>query len=153
MSSTDSFAQLIDEKLKELKTTILQEYKNTIDAYFEERKNEFAAFVAANESHKIPNELLESVRAVKNHVTQLKAENMMLQMKVDDLQQYVRRPNLRIFGVPVPVKETADDVKNNSKKWCRITHFFYRPGSQDWKSNNERKKSENPTYYRPFYNV
>ena len=35
----------------------------------------------------------------------------MLTKRVDDLQQYVRRPNLRIFGVPVTANESSDDVK------------------------------------------
>ena len=111
MSSTETFTKLIDEKLKDLRVSLLQEYKNAIDTYFEEKKNEFTAFVTANNAVSTSNELSESIKLIQSHVTQLKAENMALKSKVDDLQQYVRRPNLRFFGVPLPAKETADDVK------------------------------------------
>ena len=39
-----------------------------------------------------------------------------MKSNVDDLQQYVRRQNLRIFGVPVKKKETNTDIENMVKE-------------------------------------
>ena len=36
-------------------------------------------------------------------------------MELEDLQQYVRRPNLRIYGVPVVIDETSDMVETKVK--------------------------------------
>ena len=43
--------------------------------------------------------------------SKLEVNNSVLSKKVDDLQQYIRRPNIRIFGVSVPDKESSEDVE------------------------------------------
>ena len=49
--------------------------------------------------------LKQHVQTLKQHVQTLKEENIMLTKRVDVLLQYVRRPNLRIFGAPVVANE------------------------------------------------
>ena len=68
-------------------------------------------------------ELSESVEAIKKHVQTLNAENMamreannILKIELEDLQQYVRRPNLRIFGINVEENETSRDVATKVKE-------------------------------------
>ena len=118
--SMDSISELIDQKLNEFKTSFMAEIlailgntdekKNEIEVLFEEKKNEFI-----NNTE----EYLKSIRAIENHVRNLqlsndsiKAQNIILTNEIDDLQQYGRRPNIRIFGVKTAGKESEEDVIN-----------------------------------------
>ena len=123
IESTNTFASLIDEKFNELKISLIDEHKAALDKYFEEKKTEFQAFVAANMpvSTVFNNdaELRESIQITQNHVSEhlrLKEENNKLKDKVEGLEQYGRRPNLRIFGLPLPAKETSDEVRRKVAK-------------------------------------
>ena len=68
------------------------------DYYIEEKQEELKVFVA------IPRELSEFINEIQKHITSLKAD-IILKSCVDDLQQYVRRQNVRIFRAPVKKKE------------------------------------------------
>lgn len=114
----EAFTNLIDTKLTELRQTLLQEFKAALDAHVEEKKVELTAFVNQKRVEDLPssNELEKSVKEIQKHVSQLRADNIMLKNRVDDLQQYVRRQNIRIFGVPVKNQETSKDVEKLVKK-------------------------------------
>ena len=114
----EALTNLIDTKLTELRQTLLQEFKAALDAHVEEKKVELTAFVNQKRVEDLPssNELEKSVKEIQKHVSQLRADNIMLKNRVDDLQQYVRRQNIRIFGVPVKNQETSKDVEKLVKK-------------------------------------
>ena len=77
------------------------------------KKEEFKSFIESKKVElQVPKELSESVRVIQQHVNTLKAENIMLKKSVENLQQYVRRPNIRIFGVPVLPNESSEEVKS-----------------------------------------
>ena len=111
-NNMDTFTQKLDEtletKLAELKDSILQEYKAAIDQYFEQKKKDFLQFV--NE-----NELSRSIAVIQNHVRELKEENTILRTELEDVQQYTRRPNLRLYGIPVEPNESSQTVLNKVK--------------------------------------
>ena len=67
------------------------------------------AFVNLKMVEDVPssNELKESIKEIQKHVSQLRADNNFLKNRVEDLQQYIRRQNIRIFGVPV--KKSRDE--------------------------------------------
>ena len=46
----------------------------------------------------------------------MKEQNHKLKDKVEVLEQYGRRQSLCIFGLPLPLKETSDDVKEKVAK-------------------------------------
>ena len=107
----EAMENVIDQKLKELKVSLLTEFKAVLDEYFEGKKEEFKSFIEwKNVELQVPKELSESVRVIQQHVNTLKAENIMLKKSVENLQQYVRRPNIRIFGVPVFPNESSEEV-------------------------------------------
>ena len=51
-----------------------------------------------------------------SELLRLKEENNKLKDKVEGLEQYGRRPNLRIFGLRLPAKETSDEVRRKVAK-------------------------------------
>ena len=107
----EAMENVIDQKLKELKVSLLNEFKAVLDEYFEGKKEEFKSFIESKKVElQVPKELSESVRVIQQHVNTLKAENIMLKKSVENLQQYVRRPNIRIFGVPVLPNESSEEV-------------------------------------------
>ena len=54
---------------------------------------------------------------LERRITSLEESKDLVERKLDDLESYGRRQNLRIVGIPVPggAKETADDVNNAVK--------------------------------------
>ena len=90
------------------KVSLLTEFKAVLDEYFEEKKEEFKSFIESKKVElQVSKELSESVRVIQQHVNTLKAENIMLKKSVENLQQYVRRPNIRIFVLP---NESSEEV-------------------------------------------
>ena len=124
-------SKIIDEKfevfkksvLAEFKKTILEELKKDIDLLVNEEKENISTYIQTKKT--VPEKDLEfaaSLEAVKQHVKSLQEDNYKLKvahskvvMELDDLQQYGRRPNLRIYGVPVEVNETAAMVEEKVK--------------------------------------
>ena len=51
------------------------------------------------------------MKEIQNHVLSLKAENIKLKSRLEDLEQYTRRPNVRIYGVPLKNDESVKDVE------------------------------------------
>jgi chaperonin cofactor prefoldin len=109
---TQKIEETLDEKLKEVKNTILQEYKNAIDQYFTEKKEEFLKFVTDHgvQNPTLTSELQESVKAIQNHIKVLQKDNKYLRSALDNVQQYTRRPNLRLYDIPVERNETSQHV-------------------------------------------
>ena len=102
----EGIESVIDQKLGELKKSLLSEIQSSIDTYIEAKKVELQEFFDANKmkSNTLDNEIAESIKVIQDHVAVLRAENNLLSKQVDDLQQYTRRP--------VRENETIKDVKD-----------------------------------------
>ena len=109
-SKMEEVKKLINDKLDEFKKDILANLQPLIEA-------EIAAFL--KKTNVTPNaEYKDSIEAIKNHVDEIKASQaemgnryVMLEKRLEKLEQYTRRPSLRIFGVEVAENETAKDVE------------------------------------------
>ena len=107
--SIEALEGVIDTKINELKAGLLAELHKSIDEYVATKKVEIDNYFNEKKNEA---EQAESIKVIQQHVNELKAANIKLVQSVDDLSQYVRRPNLRIFGVPVYKDETCDDLRN-----------------------------------------
>ena len=106
-SKMEEVTKLINTTLESFKADFLKSITELI-------KSEVESFLAKKTS-----EYEESVKIIKQHVSQLQSKQSsfdikfeMLEKRIDDLEQYTRRPNLRIFGVPVSENESPRDVKS-----------------------------------------
>ena len=124
----EAFGDLIDKKLGEFKDVLVNQFQTTLDAYINEKKAELGLFFDTKikeieetalkniskvaDSTVVNDELRESIKSIENHVMAVKHDNIILRNQVDDLHQYIRRPNLRIFGVPVPPGEKSQHVED-----------------------------------------
>ena len=115
-------SRILEEKLDAFKVSMLDDVRSEIDAHFENKKRQFDEHVKKVkddlDSHKIDLEMRESLIAIQNHVKELQTETKRLReqnttqgLELDDLQQYVRRQNLRIFGMEVDSNTTASVVE------------------------------------------
>ncbi|PSN52762.1 hypothetical protein C0J52_07490 [Blattella germanica] len=57
--------------------------------------------------------LKDEVKTVKSEITSLKSENLLLRFQMQDLQQYSRRGNIVINGIPETSNENVYDVLDN----------------------------------------
>ena len=121
----DAISELIETKLSELKVSLLAEFTNKIDEYVNSKKQELSSFIDTKvSSQPLGNdELQSSIKAIQEHVKEMKSsqsflikENSKLRDRVEELEQYTRRPNLRIFGVPTVQNESSKDVEENVQK-------------------------------------
>lgn len=151
-SMTD-FAQIIDNKFDEFKKSILVELKLEMDNYFQKERINFENFIASKREEVIKlsknDELLESVEAIKKHVnslndenTAIKEANKILTNELEDLQQYVRRPNLRIFGVKVEKNESSKDVETKVKRMISDANIEIPDEALDRAHRIERTKED-----------
>ena len=122
----EGFGELIDEKLGEFKIALVSQFQATLDSYINGKIVELEALFSSKmkaleevskknellipESSSVNEELRESVKAIEKHVMEVRHENIILRNQVDDLKQYIRRPNLRIFGVPLSPGEKSENV-------------------------------------------
>ena len=67
-------------------------------------------------------EFSKSLNEIKKHVSTLKHEHLIMK-EMKDLQQYVRRPNLRIYGVKVGNNETNDNIEATVKQTNKDMHI------------------------------
>ena len=118
MPATRSISDLFESKFEEFKNSLLVELKKEIDSYFMEEKAKFVRFVAEKQDEIAKLELVRSIETIQQHFIKLNDENAamkeannILKHEVDDIQQYVRRQNVRIYGVKVAKKETSADVE------------------------------------------
>ena len=141
----EGFGDLIDKKLAEFKNAIVNQFQETLDSYISEKKMEFETFFSSKikdleevalktvskvpESSPVNEELRQSIKAIENHVMEVRAENILLRNQVEDLQQYIRRPNVRIFGVPLPPGEKTQNVEETVKSMLLSTDIH--PSSID----------------------
>ena len=121
-SKMTDISAIIDKKFEEFKTSLLVDLKTEIDKVLQSGKDELSAILECkkNELNKIyeQHEINVSIAEIKKHVHDLKEnnnrlreQNRVLKSELDDLQQYVGRPNLRIYGVPVSDDEPSSVVE------------------------------------------
>ena len=124
--SNEAIINIIDKRFDDFKTTLIADIMKEIkihtakemelfDKYVEERKAELLKPADA--------EWIESVKVIKEHVKKLQSDNVHLRsenekliVRIDDLEQYQRRPCVRIYGIPTVARETSDDVRNKVSK-------------------------------------
>ena len=113
----DAFVELVDKKLGEVRVTLLAEFKVALDNFVEEKKAELTLFISEENSKNLSlsSGLAASVLEIQMHVSELRADNILLKTRVEDLQQYTRRQNVRIFGIPVNDSETSKGVEEKVK--------------------------------------
>ena len=90
----------------------------------------------------------DSHMATETKITNLQCTNSRLLEQIDDLEQYTRRTNVRIFGIP----EAADDVKENTDDLA-INFFASELGVQLSASDisrSHRVGKRSPTKPRPI---
>ena len=125
-SATDIGA-IIESKFNAFKESLLEEFKAEFGTYIETEKKELTTFFESKKAELIDvsNQLeySTSLAEIQKHVKKLQDENTamkedygLLKRELDDLNQYVRRPNLRIFGVSVKRNENSVDVERVVKK-------------------------------------
>lgn len=117
----DGLEDLIDKKLSELKDVLVHQFQASLDSYISVKKDELETFFSEKrkdlDAIKISEaaantEIQDSILSIKRHVAAVKAENILLRKEVDELRQYIRRPNVRIFGVPISSNEKSSAVEN-----------------------------------------
>lgn len=54
--------------------------------------------------------LQETTKRLQESIAGLKEANTMLREQLDDLEQYTRRTNIRIFGIPEPTGMDPEDT-------------------------------------------
>ena len=124
-SVSDSIINTLDTKFDEFKVSLLAELKgdikkliddakSEIENHFQLKKNEFKQFIESTDAQL-------SLDLVKSHVDQLltqnkemMASNETIRNELDDLQQYGRRPNVRLYGVQL------EENENNSRIEQRV---------------------------------
>ena len=132
--SMDGIKKLIDDKLDEFKASLIEKIKGEIDLYIEEKKGELTDVTGVNQGL-LSSEHHESIRVIEKHVAELqlthnvlKTQNEQLLKRVDELEQYTRRPNLRIYDIPVKVIECSKDVELIAKS-LKLTYKYLRVAS------------------------
>ena len=119
--------EIVQAKFDEFRLTLVDQLFNEIDSRYQNKIDEIitaAIGSKANDlSQPLNNEYETSLQAVKDHVKSLQTsyaslrdENQTLRRDLDDIQQYTRRPNIRIFGIKVEENESIRDLTNNVKK-------------------------------------
>ena len=122
--SVDDISAMIDKRFAEFKAGLLEDLSKDIQEFVDERKgelmNEVNSFFEkkSKDINKI-GELATSISAIQKHVKKLElSENMLvkenncLSERIENLEQYGRRCNLRIYGIPLEGKETSDNIRN-----------------------------------------
>ena len=122
---------VIDTKLSELRDTLVKEIKVSIDDYISEKKSELLLFFEEEKAKMLQeiSDIRDSHHEIQQHVTSLKAKNIEIESKLEDQQQYGRRQNVRIFGIPVKKDESLIDVEKSVKNL--LTKYGIPLGSLD----------------------
>ena len=125
-SVSDSIINTLDTKFDEFKVSLLAELKgdikkliddakSEIENHFQLKKNEFKQFIESTDAQL-------SLDLVKSHVDQLltqnkemMASNETIRNELDDLQQYGRRPNVRLYGVQLEENENIFCARHKFK--------------------------------------
>ena len=54
--------------------------------------------------------LQETTKSSQETIAGVEEANSMLREQLDDLEQYTRRPNIRVFGIPEPTGTDSEDT-------------------------------------------
>ena len=120
---------LIEQKFEEFKksllndlkmepSNLLREEKKVIDEYIAEKKGT-AEKKAEALNFAVQLEITTSLESIKEHVKKLQTANVEmreanddLKLEIDDLHQYIRRPNIRLYGIKKEKHETSKQVED-----------------------------------------
>ena len=132
----EEFAKLMDKKLDDFKASFMDELKTQLSQIMESKKIEFNEFISQKkvEFDTLSQDLeaAHSLEVIRQHVKELKDEvkelkvfnnelkifNKVVLNELDDVKQYTRRTNLRLYGVPTKSGETSKDVLEIVEKLC-----------------------------------
>ena len=110
--------QLIDTKFEVFTVSLLRKLKAEFQTFLKCKKSEIATYIEIKGEivSEMNNEYSASVKIIQEHLhKKLNEANIKLSKVLDGLQQYVRRQNLRIFGIPLE-KNKPKDVREIIKK-------------------------------------
>ena len=122
-SITAEIKSIIDTKFEELKASILAEFieetKRIVDEGIKSlvgKKNELVESNLGDEYANSIKQVQEQIKNVLEANEKMRNENIKLENRVDDLEQYGRRWSLRINGIPMEERETAQNVRDKVAK-------------------------------------
>lgn len=127
----EEIVSLIDKKFDEFKASFLMDLKLELDKLLVAEKNQMNEFVDKKKVELVKAsqelEIAASLKAVQVHVNKLRDENKVikqvnnvLRTELDDLKQYTRRPNLRLYGVRKGKGETSNMVNVLVNNVCKV---------------------------------
>ena len=118
-SKMDEVSKLMDSKFNAFKQDILQTLtpliKSEIKTYFESSRDDPVINAEYIESVKVIREQVAELKSRQEAISSLEVQLDRLEKKFENLEQYTRRPNLRVFGVPIEANERPTDVENKIK--------------------------------------
>jgi hypothetical protein len=120
--------EMMEKRFAEFKAGLLEDLSKDIQTFVDERKQELNQEVTIffeEKSEEISKfgELANSIAAIQEHVKKLEVnqntlrkENKNLSERIENLEQYGRRCNIRIYGIPLQNNETSVNVRNKVLK-------------------------------------
>ena len=103
--NSDDFNVLLCKKFEELKVDLVNELKALLVV---EIKKEIGKFIEEKNQEIVS--LKSSVSLLQQQVNEICKQNLLLQEKSEDSEQYSRRQCLRFEGIPVAKDETSEEV-------------------------------------------
>ena len=97
--------------------------KAEITSFIDTKKCELASCANNLEFSRLFDEIKKHVSTLKHEHLVMKEANDILRNQVGDLQQDVRRPNLRIYGVNVGNIVTNDNIEGTVKQTITNMHL------------------------------
>ena len=146
-SQMDAISVELDKKLDTFKADLIQTLTNIIEAevkkYFEKSP------LTPNTQQETQNkEITESINAIKERVhfiqsqqAAFQAKSIIFENRLEKLEQYTRRQNIRIFGVPInDAKEKPKDVEKKVIDFVNECGMDINPRSLDRAHRVGKKK-------------
>ena len=126
--NVNDVTSMMEKRFAEFKTGLLQDLSKDIQTFVDERKDELnneinVFFEKKSEELGQISELATSIAAIQEHVKKLEVnqntlrkENINLSERIENLEQYGRRCNVRIYGIPLQNNESSVDIRNKVLK-------------------------------------
>ena len=114
---------LIEQKFEEFKKSLLNDLKMELSNLLREEKKVIDEYIAKKKAEvlnfAVQLEITISLESIKEHVKKLQTANVEmreanddLKLEIDDLHQYIRRPNIRPDGIKKEKHETSKQVED-----------------------------------------